>query len=495
MDASSDQRTYAIQHVLGKGGFGTVYRARLQSAGGFSKEVALKVLHPELASSSDTVRRLRDEARMLGLLRHRAIVQVDALIRLDDRWAIIMEFVEGASVRELLQQPLPASVALEITGEVAAALDTAWRKPGPEGEPLRLLHRDIKPGNIQITDGGDVKLLDFGVARADFGEREAQTRSLIFGSVHYLAPERMDFEDTHLGDVYALGATLYEMIVGEPFGKASINPRKHAEKVVEARSRLEGMGLDDLAPVVARCLDYEPEDRPDARELERLCRTLRRRHERPWLRDWAEQAVPTAQSRRETSEDGWSGAVLSESGVMHASSTMAFGPDDLLDDEAAPAPDRPAASPARPTSPSPVPTSGTRRLRRRRGWLFGLLASAVLLLSLLVVVLVGLPVAGATIFYAVLSWSGIWEEAWIDTIRDDYQALEIHVVDPMPLHPGRERVRKLLVDGRDRDKANRIGLWESVFFEQAVEDAASDGTFDPREVRELEQQYQKMIAR
>ncbi len=110
----SESRRYQIHEALGKGGFGTVYRAELASTGGFTKPVALKVLNPDMQSDDDVVRRLRDEARMLGLLNHRAIVKVDGLVQLAGRWAVVMEYVEGASLDQILraQGPTPARVAL-----------------------------------------------------------------------------------------------------------------------------------------------------------------------------------------------------------------------------------------------------------------------------------------------------------------------------------------------------------------------------------------------
>ena len=90
MGVVSGGRRYRVLGTLGRGGFGTVYKAELQGEGGFTKTVALKVLNPEVSGIDEVARRLRDEARVLGLIHHRAIVQVDALVRLDGRWAVVM---------------------------------------------------------------------------------------------------------------------------------------------------------------------------------------------------------------------------------------------------------------------------------------------------------------------------------------------------------------------------------------------------------------------
>src|SRR5262245_35712256 len=98
-----DKRRYRVIRTVGKGGFGTVYRAELLGASGFQKQVALKVLNPDVEGSERVARRFRDEARVLGLIHHRAIVQVDGLVRLDGRWTVVMEYVEGIDLRKVIK--------------------------------------------------------------------------------------------------------------------------------------------------------------------------------------------------------------------------------------------------------------------------------------------------------------------------------------------------------------------------------------------------------
>lgn len=496
MSTTTDQRQYEILNVLGRGGFGTVYRARLRSGGGFTKEVALKVLNPELASSEEVVQRLRDEARMLGLLRHRAIVHVDGLARLSDRWTIIMEFVDGASVRELMRLgPMPVSVALEVTEEVATALQIAYEYEGPRGDALHLLHRDIKPGNIQVTAAGEVKLLDFGVARAEFGQREAETRSLIFGSLNYLAPERMDFEDTHKGDIYALGCTLYEMLVGEQLDKGSIHPRKHRERVTAARKTvLQSTGDSALADLVATTLAYEPDERPDARSLARTCRDLRRAYPEPWTRDWAEKAVPKARDARPDTRDDWSGSIVGEaSGALTVPPNTPAG--------AAVPENRAAPKGSRRLEPAPARNDTVRQAfdapapprRRRRSawrWVMGALITVVTLGLLL---LVGTVVVGGGGLYALLSWTGLWESAWNDTVVDSMIELEPQIASCQP-GPERDALLSRIQALQDPVRARTIGFMELVSFETTAEAAAEDGIIQAGEWSQLKSQLDRFEA-
>ncbi|MBW1880389.1 MAG: serine/threonine protein kinase, partial [Deltaproteobacteria bacterium] len=267
------ERTYKIHEIIGRGSFGTVYRATLIGESGFSKNVAIKILNEDIALFSGHARRLRDEARLLAKIRHRSILQVDGLVTLNGRWAVVTEYVPGMNLLEVMRRnPVPVGVGLEIIGEVAGALHVAFHGLGPKGRPMHLVHRDVKPSNIQVTQAGEVKLLDFGIAVAEVDDREARTFFALVGSPAYMSPEQLDMQYGPEGDVYALGVVLCEAISGERIGKTSANQGRHEEHTAEALTRVAaavGPGFHHVEALVRSMLAYDPSTRPTARDVER----------------------------------------------------------------------------------------------------------------------------------------------------------------------------------------------------------------------------------
>ena len=296
MNEAESTRRYSVVSLIGEGGFGKVYRARMEGPGGFTKEVAIKLLHDEDFPES-VRRRFRDEARILGLVRDRAIVGVDPPVLLSGSWAIVMEYVDGVSASWLVKRgALPLTVALEIVQESVRALDTVYRQEGPNGTPLRLVHRDLKPGNLQITPTGAVKVLDFGIARAEFGGREAQTRRHVGGTFGYIAPERLEGIDGPEGDVYAMGVVLHELVLGRRPGVSHRSTTYSEDDVTRPRPAPLTDGSDPATEAVlelsTQMRSLEPEDRPTTRDVERKCAALIKTLDGPTLRHWAEEHVP-----------------------------------------------------------------------------------------------------------------------------------------------------------------------------------------------------------
>ena len=291
---------FRILATLGEGGFGTVYKAESRSEA--PRVVALKMLHPHRGDEQDGLSRLREEARILGLVRHRAILTTEGVVQLQGRWTLVMEYVPGCTLKHCIAQygPVPAPAAFALVHEIADALHTAYTTAGPDGEALRILHRDIKPSNIQIAPDGRVKLLDFGIAKAHDVTSKGQTTSRGFGSWEYVAPERLDGMDAPAGDVYALGSVLFEALAGVPLGRASGNPVRHQQRVSEGLATLRANGGDLGQPfmdMLTSMLAYDPEVRPTLDSL----RTPPDAATRLSLASWATEVVPGATPPARTS--------------------------------------------------------------------------------------------------------------------------------------------------------------------------------------------------
>ncbi|MCA9489211.1 MAG: protein kinase [Myxococcales bacterium] len=274
---TAEPATLELRRCLGAGGFGEVYLADRLAAGGLRSEVAVKVLREGLDPRSQAVQRLVDEARLLAWLNHPNLLRVHELVSLDGRVALVAEYVDGADLDACCsgEDRIGPGAICEALSRVADALHAAWNRPGPSGEPLHLLHRDIKPANIRIGRHGEVKLLDFGIAKAAGLERSASTRTdALIGSFPYLAPERFDraSQDGPPADVFSLGCTLYEAVAGralldlgtkELFHLAMDEP-SHRLRI---RGALEGIGAEPLRALLATLLDYDPDARPTMAEL------------------------------------------------------------------------------------------------------------------------------------------------------------------------------------------------------------------------------------
>ncbi len=312
-------RTLTFTRVLGRGAMGTVYLAELKAPGGFVRSCAVKVIRATGPDREQVITRMRDEARLLGLLQDEQVLGVSELVRCGDHDAVIMDYVEGVDLGELITHRVPPKALCELGGEVAGVLHRAHQAKHPTtGKHLGVVHRDVKPPNVMITARGGVKLLDFGVASARFSDRESVTQGLVLGTLFYLAPEVLadvhgeaDEFGSHFGpavDIYGLGITLWECAAGRSWGKPMIDQRRFEARVNQRLGEM-GEGYAALAPLLKRMLAWDPLDRPDGSKVERELLQLSESIAGEGLRTWARGVVPAAMDARSSSNsrDEWVG--------------------------------------------------------------------------------------------------------------------------------------------------------------------------------------------
>ena len=243
--------------LLGRGGMAEVFAGHAVGDHGFQKPVAIKRLLPELANDEVFVERLIEEAKLLVGMQHGNIVSVLDLAREGDDVFLVMEFVDGPSLRQLIKargaRGLSLGVATYIVQSAAAGLEFAHARPGGA-----IIHADISPSNLLLTTSGEVRVADFGIAR-----REGLGHGVVEGKWAYMAPEQARGEAlTPRSDVFALGVVLYELLTGQhPFGRAvTANERDDQMQVIPPRVVKSSIppGLDAIC---MRALAHDPRDR------------------------------------------------------------------------------------------------------------------------------------------------------------------------------------------------------------------------------------------
>jgi serine/threonine-protein kinase len=252
---------YRIVRRLGHGGMAEVFLAVAYGASGFEKRVALKTLLPELVGNGELERLLIEEARLGARLSHRNLVQVHDLGIDDGAYYVRMDYVDGLDLGTLLAARLPgAPLALLVAEEVATALDYVHRAVDDAGRPLGLVHRDVSPHNVLISRAGEVKLADFGIAKATM-LADVTRGGVRKGKYAYMSPEQVAGET--LGpssDQFALGVTLVEMLRGRrPYDGET--PLETMDKIRAAAPPALDELDEDLRALALRCLQRAPAER------------------------------------------------------------------------------------------------------------------------------------------------------------------------------------------------------------------------------------------
>ena len=248
---------YELVRRLGRGGMAEVHLAIAHGASGFQREVAIKLLAPELAGDHELERALIHEATLGGRLHHRNLVAVLGLGVHDGNYYAVLEYVDGRDLASHLDGPLAEELALYVVHELALGLAYLHAARDERGLPLGLVHRDVGPANTLVSTSGDVKLGDFGIVKATMlaDRTGAGTRK---GRYAYMAPEQLAGEPvTALADQFGLAVTLVELVTGaRPFVEsqpwALLDEIKRGPQLALA---------PDLAAIAARALAFDARDR------------------------------------------------------------------------------------------------------------------------------------------------------------------------------------------------------------------------------------------
>src|SRR5262245_13779834 len=256
---------YEVLNPIGAGSMGEVYRAQ---DGRLGRKVAIKVLPLVFAVDPDRVRRFEQEARAAGLLNHPNIVTIYDIGEDAGAPYVVSELLEGETLRERLERPMPIDAAVRFAAQVAEGLAAAHAKG--------IVHRDLKPENLFVTREDRIKILDFGLAKLVAGSGaipvEGTQPGTVMGTAGYMSPEQVRGGQTdHRSDLFALGAILYEMLAGRrAFDGPSAVETMHAivANTPESLSAIRPGIPESLASVVERALEKDPQQRfQTAREL------------------------------------------------------------------------------------------------------------------------------------------------------------------------------------------------------------------------------------
>jgi serine/threonine protein kinase len=261
---------YEIIGHLASGGMAEILLARLTGPSGFERLVVVKRILPHFASMEAFVSMFLDEARIVARIRHSNVVQVQELGREGEDLFLVMEYLEGETAAGLLkraivrERPLDLALGAHMVAEACAGLHAAHELRDVDGTPQSIVHRDVSPQNLFVTYDGEVKVLDFGIAKT--ADRITRTESgQLKGKIEYMSPEQCRGEALdRRSDVFALGTVLCELTMGRRLFKREsqlATLKAISEEPVVPPSRVDEHYPRVLEPIVLRALERRPEDR------------------------------------------------------------------------------------------------------------------------------------------------------------------------------------------------------------------------------------------
>ena len=277
---------YLVYERLGVGGMATVHRALERGIEGFERIVALKRLLPHLAEDASFIKSFVREAKLASLLNHVNIVQIFELGRVGTEYFISMEYIDGRDIRRILRHarkvtgPPPIHVTVGLVLQLCEALDYAHVKTDDAGTPLGIVHRDVSPSNLLVTSGGHVKVIDFGIAKAQSQQLRTQT-GRVKGKLAYMAPEALSGKDLDArSDLFAAGVILHELLTARPLF-ARKNEYETLVKVqkgeIDPPSTFNQAVPPELDAICMRALERDPDQRwSNAAEMRDALHDLRR---------------------------------------------------------------------------------------------------------------------------------------------------------------------------------------------------------------------------
>jgi serine/threonine-protein kinase len=291
----AEQQRYRVIKRLASGGMAEVFVAESAGIEGFKKRVAIKRVLPHLSRKDQFIEMFLDEARLSAHLSHSNVASVFDIGVGDGAYFIVMEYVDGADLRTVVEHqkklscPVPVEVAVFITKKICQGLAYAHELETLDGKPLSIVHRDITPANVLITKYGEVKIVDFGLAKAT-SQLAKSDAGIIKGKFGYLAPETvLEQSVDHRVDIFAVGILLWELLAGR---RLFLGDNDFATVRLVRDAMIPSMkGLNDEVPrdlerIIGRALARDPEARyRTAREFGRELNHFLYRYARPVSED------------------------------------------------------------------------------------------------------------------------------------------------------------------------------------------------------------------